>query len=208
MGSGREGSGFSVGHCFQAEPFGDLSRSHCSRAVARRQCHPATGDRRMVGWPPFEKCALASDSYCQVFSGRPGLSTVAQPPPAVSEELRVARGWRPSPETATAAHLQLFTLNSLLDARPARAAPSRSADVRISGQEVPGRLPHVFGPVKEVFGRARDVFGRAKEVFGRAKEVLGQAEDVFGRAKEVFGRVKEAPGSAKDAFGRSKEAII
>ncbi len=26
-------------HCFQAVPFGDLSTSHCSRAVAHRQCH-------------------------------------------------------------------------------------------------------------------------------------------------------------------------
>ncbi len=35
-----EGSGFRVCHCFQAVPFRDLSRSHCSRAVAHRQCHP------------------------------------------------------------------------------------------------------------------------------------------------------------------------
>ena len=31
---GVQDSGFSVCHCFQAEAFGNLSRSHCSRAVA------------------------------------------------------------------------------------------------------------------------------------------------------------------------------
>ena len=86
-------------------------------------------------------------------------------------------------ECRCSAHAPIVTL----------AMSNRSADVRISGPDVPGRIPHGFG-------QARDVFGRANDVFGAARRSLGDLRGSLDEQKRSLDELRRSLDEPKRSF--------